>query len=312
MVHEPKRRYRKVLTRMWGDDRFRELSKPQPNAQSLWQYLITGPHTTSVPGLFSIGEAALAEALGWPLKGLRKAWDEIASRKMALADWQARVVYLPKAIEHNTPENPNVVKGWRSTIDDLPECALKSKALAEIQTFLIGRGFTKGLPVTLSASPLKPLASTSGNGMANQEQEQEQEQEYVQEQEQEAAPPPSRERVSSQATGHARSKRPIFSGQRVVVFEWMLDDLRRLLGSENFEAFGMDAWIDELDRHAVSTAVVIPQRDGGQWLLAETLREAQRRGLLIAVATPVAKAGKLTTRLAAALDSISREEEARR
>src|SRR5690348_7720814 len=106
-----KRRYRKVICRMYGDEKFQELSRPQPNGQTLWTYLITGPHTTSVPGLFTAGEAHLAEALGWTLRGLRSAWSEIAWQGMARADWKARVVWLPNAIRYNAPENPNVVRG---------------------------------------------------------------------------------------------------------------------------------------------------------------------------------------------------------
>ena len=49
-------RYRKVSTRLWADDRFRRLSGPAPNAQSLFVYLIAGPHTTSLPGLFVAGD----------------------------------------------------------------------------------------------------------------------------------------------------------------------------------------------------------------------------------------------------------------
>lgn len=135
MVQE-RRRYRKTLTRMWADEKFQNLTRPHPNGQSLWQYLITGPHTTSIPGLSSIGEAALAEALGWPLPGFRKAWKEIEGQHMAMADWKARVVWLPKAITHNSPENPNVVKHWRYALDDIPECSLKAVAIEELKHFV--------------------------------------------------------------------------------------------------------------------------------------------------------------------------------
>jgi hypothetical protein len=69
-------RYRKTDPRMYGDERFQRLSKPQPNGQTLFRYLFTGPHTTNIPGLFTAGEAGLAEALGWPLKAFREAFRE--------------------------------------------------------------------------------------------------------------------------------------------------------------------------------------------------------------------------------------------
>lgn len=78
----------------------------------------------------------------------------------------------------------------------------------------------------------------------------------------------------------ARSKRPIFTGQRITVFEWMLDDLYRLLGRETADALDMHEWFYALDAQVASSAEVIPQRDGGRWLQERTLAEAQRRGLI--------------------------------
>lgn len=77
------------------------------------------------------------------------------------------------------------------------------------------------------------------------------------------------------------SKRPIFAGHRLVVFEWLLVDLRRMLGPFTNE-FHLDEWFDALDQRALHGEFVIPPRDGGKWLKAQTLAEAQRRGLPIA------------------------------
>jgi hypothetical protein len=94
-----------------------------------------------------------------------------------------------------------------------------------------------------------------------------------------------------------RGKGPIFKGQRLIVFGWQLDDLTRMLGPHT-EAFDLCAWLTALDAHAIASACVIPQRDGGAWLQAQTLAEARRRGLPLAVAPPVPAAGKLTSRMA--------------
>jgi len=96
----------------------------------------------------------------------------------------------------------------------------------------------------------------------------------------------------------ARSKRPIFQGQRFTVFDWMLDDLAKLLGNYT-ESFDLHQWFFDLDERARREDLVIPQRDHGAWLQAETLQEAQRRGLAIAVATGPSATGKLTQRMAA-------------
>lgn len=169
MAKLEKRRFRKVLCRMYGDDKFLQLSKPQPNGQTLWTYLITGPHTTSVPGLFQAGEAQLAEALWWPLRGFRVAWKEIERLEMARADWKARVVWLPNAIRYNAPENPNVIRGWRHALDEIPSCPLKVEALFYLS------GCVKGYGKPFEEAFVKLLTHTPPDPFGNQEQEQEQE-----------------------------------------------------------------------------------------------------------------------------------------
>jgi hypothetical protein len=121
---------------MWGDEKFSSLSRPKPNGQSLWQYLLTGPHTTALPCAFMSGEASLAEALDWPIAGFRKAFQELFTKGMVQYDWKARLVFIPNALRHNPPENPNVVIGWKSAFDELPDCPLKKLVYSAIQAYL--------------------------------------------------------------------------------------------------------------------------------------------------------------------------------
>lgn len=85
---------------------------------------------------------------------------------------------------------------------------------------------------------------------------------------------------------NARSKHPVFKGQRFVVFDWQLEDLSRMLGSHT-DAFDLHAWFFDLDAKAVSDGFVVPQRDGGKWLQEQTQAEAIRRGIPIAASGPV-------------------------
>jgi uncharacterized protein YdaU (DUF1376 family) len=105
------------------------------------------------------------------------------------------------------------------------------------------------------------------------------------------------------ALADARSKRPIFKGQRFVIFEWQLDDLRRLLGLA-FDAFDVHAWFFELDARAAAADLAVPQRDGGKWLQEQTLEEAAKRG--IAIATTHQGTGKTAGNLAAAARFVAR------
>lgn len=153
MARETKR-YRRVSLQTWGDKKFRELSKPAPNAQTLWLFLITGPHTSAIPGLLHVGRAGLAESLDWPPRALQRCWEEIERKEMGEADWNAPLIWLPQGLKHNPPESLNVVKSWAATIDTLPECTLKAKAEAYVQAFLQvkGQGFAEAFGVGMAHS----------------------------------------------------------------------------------------------------------------------------------------------------------------
>ena len=83
---------------MWGDARFRRLSPLPFSGQSLWIYLLTGPRTHSIPGLYVVGEREMAEALGWSLWSYRRAFREILKEDLVKVDWDARLIWIPKAI----------------------------------------------------------------------------------------------------------------------------------------------------------------------------------------------------------------------
>ena len=179
-------RYRKIEVRTWSDEKFRALSGIPPSGQGLWFFLLTGPHTTAIPGLFRAGRAAMAEELDWEQEAFDEAFREVSKQGMAKADFKARLVWLPKAVLHNKPESPNVVRGWRVEMDLLPECELKREAIAGIRAALEAMGapyveafdeiFQPKKTEEEKASP-KPSSKPSAKAMANQEQEQEQEQE---------------------------------------------------------------------------------------------------------------------------------------
>lgn len=167
-------RYRKVEVRTWGDEKFRSLSALPPCGQGLWLFLITGPHTGPIPGLFRAGRAAMAEELDWELEAFDKAFQEVFQQGMVKADFKARVMWVPNAIKHNRPESPNVVKSWAAEFDLIPECDLKREALEHLRAsvYALGEAFGKAFDETFG----KASAKASPKAMPNQEQEQEQEQ----------------------------------------------------------------------------------------------------------------------------------------
>ncbi|HHK42101.1 MAG TPA: hypothetical protein ENJ50_06760, partial [Planctomycetaceae bacterium] len=162
---------------MWNDAKFRRLSAPEPNAQTLWMRLLTGPELTAIPGLIPTGEAGMAEALGWSLKAFREAFREVFREGLAEADYQARLIFVPGAIQYNAPASPNVVLAWAETWDELPECELKDKAHAHLHDFLssIGDKWLEAFEEACGKPSPKPYGKPYGKACPNQEQEQEQE-----------------------------------------------------------------------------------------------------------------------------------------
>lgn len=119
--------YRRLSVRMYGDEKFMRLSPPLPSGQSLFVYALTGPHTGPIPGVFVIGKAAMAEALGWELKAFEKAFGEVLAEGLVEFDEKTRLWFIPNAIRHNMPANPNVVLSWRGPWSLLPECTARDR-----------------------------------------------------------------------------------------------------------------------------------------------------------------------------------------
>jgi hypothetical protein len=167
-IEKIKIRYRRVSTRMWNDRKFLDLSAPKPNARDLWIWLLTGPLTTPVPGIVLASLGGMAEGLDWPLVATKRCWVEITASGMAKADWSRKpgLVWLPNALRHNPPANPNVVVSWRQFLNEcVPECALRVECEGVIEVFLEGKG----------QAFLKAFREETGKGFGKQDQDQDQE-----------------------------------------------------------------------------------------------------------------------------------------
>ena len=174
----------KVTRRMWRDAKFQGMTPLAPGGQALWLYLLTSPHCTSIPGLFSAREEGLASELGWSMEGFREAFLEARQADLVEADWKVGLVWIRKAIRHDPPVSPNVVHGWGKTARSLlPECDLLRCALSgirsQIQEYFYNsspylEAFGKAFPEAYLEALPKALGE-SGAGFQIQEQEQEQE-----------------------------------------------------------------------------------------------------------------------------------------
>ena len=174
-------RYRVIEVRMWADQRFCALTPIPPSGQGLWVYLLTGPHTGPIPGIFRAGRAGLAEELGWTTEAFDEAFGEVFRQGMAKADWQAKLVWIPKAVDCNRPASPNVVISWAKEWPQIPECELKVEAYESLKASIhglgeaFGKAFDKAFAKPLVKASGKAFEMASGKTMAIQKQEQEQE-----------------------------------------------------------------------------------------------------------------------------------------
>jgi hypothetical protein len=133
--------YREIPVTIWDREDFRDLSA---NAQAvvLYLYMLTGPLAMRIPGLFRAGRAALAEGLRWPLERFADAFQEIETRRMAVADWNAPLVWMPGELnDFNQPKNHKHAIGWVNAFRLLPECPLKEKARAAVIAYLESYGY---------------------------------------------------------------------------------------------------------------------------------------------------------------------------
>lgn len=175
---EKRARYRKIEVRMWSDEKFRTLSPLPPCGQGLWLFLLTGPQTGPIPGLFRAGRAVLADELGWEMEAFDEAFAEAFQLGLVKADWKAKVVWIPNAIKCNRPESANVIKSWRDEWDLIPECDLKREAYESLKSKLgaASEAYAKAFVETCRKPSPKPSPKASHFSSDNQEQEQEQEQ----------------------------------------------------------------------------------------------------------------------------------------
>jgi len=122
---------------------YRALSKPDPNARTLVDWLITGGCTTIIPGLLCVGRRALFEQIGWddaPEDVQRRVWAEVLGCGLVRFDPETQLVWLPVLVDETyMPDQPNVLKGWRTAWAELPDCDLKHEAWTALAALFAAR-----------------------------------------------------------------------------------------------------------------------------------------------------------------------------
>lgn len=134
-------RYVTIPVRTWETLRLRGV-EPRPDAAALYVYLWSGPYSARVPGVTPSGRAALAEALNWESEQFADAFATLEAADLAIADWKARLVYLPESLTQvcSRPASPSTAAMWRREVIALPCCALKDRIDDDVRKLLATMG----------------------------------------------------------------------------------------------------------------------------------------------------------------------------
>lgn len=136
------RTYAKVHTRIWNDKKFMSLSD---DGRMVFLFLLTHPYQNGL-GAFRATIAGLAEEIGWPEERFSKGFAQPWAKGMANHDSTGPMVWLPKHLKHNKPENPNVVKSLIDSYSHLPECPLLSMVWDSLETVCQTMAIPFGIP----------------------------------------------------------------------------------------------------------------------------------------------------------------------
>lgn len=153
-------KYRKIESRLWNDAKFVALSD---DGKLVFLLILSHPNMTAV-GAMKGSAATLSEDLGWTVQRSEKGLAEVLRKGLVERDQKARLIVLPNFFKYNHPDNPNVLKAWVGSLDQLPECNLKAKVIQRLET--LSKGFSEAFQ--------KAFRDTIGKGRRKQEQEQEQ------------------------------------------------------------------------------------------------------------------------------------------
>lgn len=167
-------RYRNIGVSTYNEGWFLRLSRPAPCAQYAYLYLTTGPATCIIPGIvYNLGPAGLAEMMRWPLEGFLEAFREGQEQGIFEADFEARLIFISRALEYNKPQSPNVVKGWEHTWSEIPICPLKNVIWQRLKELMEGSG--KAFHEAFAKACPEPSQKPCPNKEKEKEQDQEQE-----------------------------------------------------------------------------------------------------------------------------------------
>ena len=185
--------YGKVPRNLFRLPAFKRLSLP---GKAAYLALLTGPHTTALPGLADGDALTLASALGCAADEAERLMGEIEAAGLVEVDREASVYYLPHAVGYERCASWQTLTAWWKCYQQIPASPVKVRFVAGLRaacdfdaaemaakwrtTFGTVPAIDSPPPATgcPSDAPRMPMACPPHALPIQQEQEQEQEQEH--------------------------------------------------------------------------------------------------------------------------------------
>lgn len=110
------RDYGRVHAAFWTDDKRRTFDDGET---LLALYVLTCPHSNAA-GAFLLPDAYVADDLGWPIKTVRKRFQQLSAKGFLTRFLDGRHVIIRNFLKYNPPENENVVTAIVKQAGKLP------------------------------------------------------------------------------------------------------------------------------------------------------------------------------------------------
>lgn len=152
-------RYRNIHCVIWNDDKFPFVSD---DCQLVFFHLMTTPLSTPF-GLFKASLSALAAEKRWSEERYTKGYREGYAKGFLKYDEKHLLMYLPKFLKYNPPDNPNVLTSWFWIYNELPDSPLKDEFNQALKELVEGYG--KGFRERYTKLFGKGIGNGIGNGI---------------------------------------------------------------------------------------------------------------------------------------------------
>ena len=165
--------YRKIDVRIWNDAKFISLSN---SAKLIFLFLITHPQMTALGAMRATPQGLAAELQMTP-EAFAEAFAEALAQGLAKHDRDACCIWLPNFLKYQSAESPNVLRNWVKQVEYIPECSLKTLAVAGLRAYAEGlskgflKAFTEAFPEDFPESVSSKQLAVSSKSLTPPSQE---------------------------------------------------------------------------------------------------------------------------------------------